>query len=181
MTSATSNLLNQHQASLNQQNHNQTNTLATKASENQSTFVVENYVVSRYIDNPYLITGKKFDIRMYVLVTSFSPLTVWMHREGFARFSNQRFSLENIDNAIVHLTNVAIQKTAADYDPEKGAKWSLESLRTYLNHKHGIEKTNHIFNQMSRIVIRSLQSVKKNYYQRQTLLRTLRLRFNAGR
>lgn len=78
------------------------NLLAQKVAESQTPFQVENYVVSRYIDNPYLIMGKKFDIRMYVLVTSFSPLTVWMHREGFARFSNQRFSLENIDNAIVH-------------------------------------------------------------------------------
>merc|ERR1711881_801409 len=70
---------------------------------------IETYVVSRYIDNPYLIMGKKFDIRMYVLVTSFSPLVVWMHREGFARFANQRFNLGSIDNNIVHLTNVAIQ------------------------------------------------------------------------
>lgn len=131
-----------------------------KPNENREN--VETYVVSRYIDNPYLIMGKKFDIRMYVLVTSFSPMVIWMHREGFARFSNQRFSLEDIDNNIVHLTNVAIQKTAEDYDPEKGAKWSLESLRTYLTHKHGSDKTATVFNQISRTVIRSLQSVKKS-------------------
>ena len=39
----------------------------------------------------------------------------------------------------VHLTNVAIQKLAPDYDPEKGSKWSVQQLRRYLTAKHGID------------------------------------------
>ena len=38
--------------------------------------VKETYVISRYIDNPLLMGGKKFDMRLYVLVTSFRPLKV---------------------------------------------------------------------------------------------------------
>ena len=39
----------------------------------------------------------------------------------------------------VHLTNVAIQKNAPDYDPDKGCKWSTQQLRKYLSAKHGVE------------------------------------------
>ncbi len=37
---------------------------------------IETYVVSRYIDNPLLIGGKKFDLRLYVVVLSYKPLKV---------------------------------------------------------------------------------------------------------
>jgi len=121
----------------------------------------ETYVVQRYIEKPYLIGGKKFDIRVYVLVTSYVPLKVWLYRSGFARFSNTRFSLDSISDAFVHLTNVAIQKTAPDYDPEKGCKWSLQEFRLFLTAKHGPEVVKHLFQQIDEIFIKSLQSVQR--------------------
>lgn len=40
------------------------------------------------------------------------PLRVYLYREGFARFTNARFSLnrEDLGNTLVHLTNHAVQK-----------------------------------------------------------------------
>ncbi|KAJ1442916.1 tubulin tyrosine ligase-like family, member 1, partial [Ochromonadaceae sp. CCMP2298] len=37
----------------------------------------EAYVISRYIENPLLVGGKKFDLRIYVLVTNFRPLKAY--------------------------------------------------------------------------------------------------------
>lgn len=43
----------------------------------------ENYVVSKYIENPFLVGGKKFDMRVYCLVTSYKPLKIWVNKDGF--------------------------------------------------------------------------------------------------
>ncbi|KAF7259679.1 hypothetical protein EG68_03405 [Paragonimus skrjabini miyazakii] len=121
----------------------------------------ETYVVSRYIDNPYLLFGRKFDIRVYVLVTSFSPLKTWVYRDGFARFSNTRFSLDSIDDQYIHLTNIAVQKTAPDYDAEKGCKWSVCKLRRFLQAQYGYHRIAKLFHQIDMIFVISLLSVQK--------------------
>uniref|UniRef100_A0A0K0E5K8 Tubulin--tyrosine ligase-like protein 9 n=1 Tax=Strongyloides stercoralis TaxID=6248 RepID=A0A0K0E5K8_STRER len=118
------------------------------------------YVTQIYIKHPYLIGGKKFDIRLYVLVRTFRPLTVWVHREGFARFSHSKYDLSCHENAYVHLTNVAIAKTAGDFDPEKGLKWSLRKLFRYLIAIHGANMVQKIQNDIGNIIITSLKSVQ---------------------
>ncbi|XP_017720504.1 PREDICTED: probable tubulin polyglutamylase TTLL9 isoform X3 [Rhinopithecus bieti] len=142
----------------------------TRSSDDQKDDIpVENYVAQRYIENPYLIgdsfflclTGRKFDLRVYVLVMSYIPLRAWLYRDGFARFSNTRFTLNSIDDQYVHLTNVAVQKTSPDYHPKKGCKWMLQRFRQYLASKHGPEVVETLFRDMDNIFVKSLQSVQK--------------------
>lgn len=72
-------------------------------------------VVQEYIKNPLLIGGYKFDIRLYVCVPSFHPLTVYIYREGLARFGTNKFSLAELDNRCAHLTNSSINKHSPGY------------------------------------------------------------------
>ena len=69
-------------------------------------------VTSRYISDPLLIGGKKFDLRLYVLVLNYRPLKVYIFKKGFARFTTINYTndFSEMDNELVHLTNVAIQK-----------------------------------------------------------------------
>lgn len=72
-------------------------------------------LLQRYLKNPYLINGKKFDLRIYVLVTGVDPLRVYVHEEGLTRISTSNFSLKNISNRFAHLTNYSINKKAENF------------------------------------------------------------------
>lgn len=78
-----------------------------------------NIVVQRYVKNPMLIGGYKYDLRLYVLVPSFHPLTVYVYREGLTRFSTDKYSLNNLDNHFAHLTNSSINKLGPNYSETK--------------------------------------------------------------
>jgi tubulin polyglutamylase TTLL5 len=69
-------------------------------------------VVQRYVEKPLCLDGYKFDLRLYVLVTSFCPLEAFIYKEGFARLSTHKYNLnpKDIDNKFIHLTNSSIQK-----------------------------------------------------------------------
>ena len=95
---------------------------------------VSSWVVQQYIHNPLLIGGKKFDLRVYVVVTSYRPLRAFTSRLGFARFCSVSYSeaKADMDNPFVHLTNVAIQKRGDEYNESHGNKWPIHLLRLYL-------------------------------------------------
>lgn len=78
-----------------------------------------NAVVQQYVKNPLLIGGYKFDLRLYVCVPSFHPLTIYVYREGLARFGTDKFSLANLDNPFAHLTNCSLNKLGPGYGTTK--------------------------------------------------------------
>ena len=43
------------------------------------------YLVQRYIAAPYLIRGRKFDLRVYLLITGVDPLKLYIYKDGFIR------------------------------------------------------------------------------------------------
>jgi hypothetical protein len=119
---------------------------------------VDSYLVQKYITNPLLLDGFKFDMRIYVLVTSFNRLEAFIYKEGFARMSNYLFSLSAYEREI-HLTNAAIQNKIALNSNEHlklfgGSKISLEMLRDKLNKKN--IKFDPIWVQIKDIVLKSL-------------------------
>lgn len=55
-------------------------TYSWKPNTDEDGEAAETYLAQRYVDSPYLVGGRKFDLRIYVLVTSYNPLHVYLYR-----------------------------------------------------------------------------------------------------
>ncbi|XP_026156265.1 tubulin polyglutamylase TTLL5 isoform X2 [Mastacembelus armatus] len=127
----------------------------------------ENILVSRYINNPLLIDEFKFDMRLYVLVTSYDPLLIYVYEEGLARFATVRYdqTSKNIKNTFMHLTNYSVNKKSSDYvscdDPEVedyGNKWSMSAVLRYL--KQEGKDTTLLMKQVEDLIIKAVLSAE---------------------
>ncbi|RMB89345.1 hypothetical protein DUI87_34257 [Hirundo rustica rustica] len=49
---------------------------------------------------PFLIDGFKFDMRIYVLVTSCDPLRIFVHKEGLVRFATMKYIARSTRNLV---------------------------------------------------------------------------------
>ncbi|XP_022048914.1 tubulin polyglutamylase TTLL5 isoform X2 [Acanthochromis polyacanthus] len=127
----------------------------------------ENILVSRYISNPLLIDEFKFDVRLYVLVTSYDPVLIYVYEEGLARFATVKYdrTSKNIKNTFMHLTNYSVNKKSSDYvscdDPEVedyGNKWSMSAVLRYL--KQEGKDTTLLMRQIEDLIIKAVLSAE---------------------
>jgi hypothetical protein len=81
----------------------------------------QHYVVQRYIINPLLLNGRKFHIRLYLLITNLQPLRAYLHREGLVLCATSNYSNSSYSNLNIHLTNAAV----ADREGRENNKNSL--------------------------------------------------------
>ena len=70
--------------------------------------------MQQYIHNPLLIDEYKWDLRIYVAVTSINPLRIYVYEEGLVRFASEKYDTKDLKNVFSHLTNYSINKKYKD-------------------------------------------------------------------
>ena len=121
-------------------------------------------IMQDYLKDPYLINGKKFDLRIYVLVTSFDPLRSYVFQEGLARFSTHNYSMKKLNSRFAHLTNYSVNKkskhfvapTSETNSDMEGSKWSLTALWRYLVQAEGRSKVKKCQKEVRRLIAKTL-------------------------
>nr|XP_016945839.1 tubulin polyglutamylase TTLL4 isoform X1 [Drosophila suzukii]XP_016945840.1 tubulin polyglutamylase TTLL4 isoform X1 [Drosophila suzukii] len=121
-------------------------------------------VVQKYIERPLLINDNKFDMRLYVVLTSINPLRIYMYKDGLARFASVKYSseLSNLDERCMHLTNYSINKFSQNYAKNEdfnacqGHKWTLQSLWSCLENR-GVN-TKRLWATLRNLVIKGIVS-----------------------
>ena len=138
----------------------------------------KDWIVQKYIENPLLYQGRKFDIRCFVMLTGgdysaegppTQHLKCYLYSTGYLRTSSTEWSLDEkkLKDPLMHLTNDGIQSKNPDQygKHEKGNKVSYEKFQDYLtsiNSSYAGAMESKILPQIKQLVIDSMEAVKND-------------------
>ncbi len=128
----------------------------------------DGYLASKYVAHPHLINGFKYDLRVYVLVSSYDPLRIYVYNDGLVRFATEKYTVDSKDlkKKFIHLTNFSVNKKSEKFKDNKGtgeeeessSKWSFKALRKAYQ-ENGIN-FEFVFSQVKDVIVKTLISVE---------------------
>ena len=125
-------------------------------------------IIQKYIENPLVINGRKFDIRQWVLVTDLNPLTVWIFETPYVRFGAENYNIDDFKNVFSQLTGNSIAKHSEKFNTGEieGDMWENFQFREFLKKTYGGDPWVEIQKKIEKIVILSLECAKHKLFNR---------------
>ena len=97
-----------------------------------------NYIIQKYLEDPFLYDQRKFDIRIWVLFTYISnsnKFKTYVFKEGHLKACSEPYDINSKD-LFIHLTNYSVQKYTKNFSKvEKGNEISFETFQKKLDEK----------------------------------------------
>lgn len=125
------------------------------------------FLITKFITNLDLIDNKKYDLRLYALITGLKPLRLYFYKKGLVRKAVSVFNISKvgIHNRYMYLTNTGVNMKNKEYiypcnsDDANANIWNLDTYRYYLKSKN--VDFNVIFEKIKDITIKSVISFQK--------------------
>lgn len=123
--------------------------------------VKNNEIVTKYISNPLLIEGKKFDLRIYTLVTGYNQMKIYLYNEYFARLATENYdlNLNNTNNIFKLLTNIHVG--IKNKKRKNDIVMSMEETEKYIEEIYHINFSK-IWEDIKDIIIKSFIYINEN-------------------
>ena len=125
------------------------------------------FIAQKYIENPMILKNRKFDLRVWVVVTDWNPLTVWLFKKPYVRLPAHDYDPDNTDNNYSHLANNSVAKDAdaapTMYEVE-GNMMFIEEFQEVLINEHCQDVYEEVIeDKIKQVVINTLESVQDSF------------------
>ena len=140
--------------------NNYESTSSSLKENNNNNYRSHIIVIQKYIEKPLLYYGRKFDIRIWVLLTQ--NLNVYMFEEGHLKCCSINYNL-NSDNTFCHITNYSFQKYSSNFGKyEFGNEVSFIDFQKNIdnNYEKKVNFKNDIIPKIKEIIKFTFESVK---------------------
>jgi hypothetical protein len=119
------------------------------------------FIISKYLGKPHLIDKKKYNLKLYVLVTGFSPLRIYLYKDGKIDISDRNYALNisYLNKEFGQSSNAETTKENINLKKSKKNKWNLKTYEKYLKSKKINSKV--LFDKIEDVIIKTIISGQK--------------------
>ena len=132
-------------------------------SVDNNNFKCEHVILQKYLEKPLLYQGRKFDIRIWILVIGGQENYVYIFKQGHLKATCAEYDI-NSSSPFIHLTNYSVQKHNADFSKKEiGNEISYKDFQDDLDKKNsGKNFLKDIYPKIVYIIRLAFGSVKSN-------------------
>ena len=104
--------------------------------DNNNSIKCEHILLQKYLEKPLLYQGRKFDIRIWIMLISGQENLVYIFKQGHLKATCAQFDI-NSSSPFIHLTNYSVQKHNVDF-----SKIEIGNEISYAEFQDELDRTN---------------------------------------